>query len=93
MSEEGVRSQLAKITDLDLQDTRVSDLGPLVRCSNLERLNIGNTNVTELGPLARLTNLKFLYLGNTQVSRAEADRLQRALPSLAIIRGDGLSAN
>ena len=90
-SEEATTYHLAQITELDLKDSRVTDLGPLVRCPGLESLNIANTNVTDLGPLAQLTNLKVLYLGNTQISTVETDRLQRMLPSLAIVRTEGLS--
>ena len=52
---------------IDLGDTKVSDLSPLVRLSFLEKLWIFNTQVSDLTPLKELTNLEYLSLAGSPV--------------------------
>ncbi len=46
----------------------VTDLAPLARLTNLQRLSLYGTGVTDLAPLARLTNLQWLWLDGTRVT-------------------------
>lgn len=53
------------VTHLSLSMSRVSDLSPLSRFTELTHLNISNTWVTDLSPLRELTKLTHLYVSNT----------------------------
>ncbi len=53
---------------LSLNNTGVSDLGPLGSLTSLQILGLNNTGVSDLGPLGSLTSLQILWLQNTGVS-------------------------
>ena len=53
---------------LDLSHTKVSDLTPLAKLTNLTWLSLSHTQVSDFKPLAKLTRLEGLYLSHTQVS-------------------------
>ncbi len=59
---------LVNLKELDLKNTRVSDLTPLKGLPNLKKLELQFSKVTDLTPLKGLPNLRFLALGNTKVS-------------------------
>jgi internalin A len=49
------------LTELEVDDTEVSDLTPLAKLKKLERLSIRRTLVTDVSPLRELTKLKYVY--------------------------------
>jgi internalin A len=81
---------LTNLTFLALGGTQVTDAGlaHLKGLTNLSVLDLGDTQVTDAGlaHLKGLTNFSSLNLNGTHVSDAGAKELQRALPSLRIVR-------
>ncbi len=75
---------------LVLSSSTISDAGlvHLKGLASLSDVNLSSTQVTDAGlvHLTRLTNLSVLALRGTQVTDGGARQLQRALPSLKIIR-------
>ena len=59
------------LTSLSLNNTQVSDVGPLEKLTNLTQLSLRNTQVSDVKPLEKLTNLTELDLMNTQVSNVK----------------------
>ena len=57
-----------KLEQLYLINTRVSDVSPLSKMTNLEYLNLTSTRVSDVSPLSKLVKLEHLYLMNTGVS-------------------------
>ena len=67
--------QVSKLQDenidfhvLSLENTQVSDIGPLSGLTSLEYLHLNGTQVSDIGPLSHLTSLETLGLNGTQVS-------------------------
>lgn len=60
--------QLNALRRLDLEWTRVTDLGPIAGLTNLTHLWLENTPTSDLRPLSRLAELEVLLLGGTRVS-------------------------
>ena len=56
-----------ELTDLQLDDTPVSDLTPLSKLTKLEKLSIQRTRVKDLKPLKELKSLKFVYINGAPV--------------------------
>jgi hypothetical protein len=81
---------LTKLRHLRLNGTRVTDAGlvHLKGLSNLSVLGLSRTQVTDavLVHLKGLTNLKRLALNNTGVTDVGVKEVERALPSLTILR-------
>jgi internalin A len=81
---------LRKLSILGLGGTQVSDAGlaRLKGLNNVTSLALSNTQITDVGlvHLTGLTKLKQLNLAGTRVTDAGIEELQRALPSLHIIR-------
>jgi Leucine-rich repeat (LRR) protein len=71
---------------LDLQNTRVTDVGlaHLRGLVNLQSLDLGNTRITDKGlqMLRGLTNLRRLGLSNTKTTNQGMQDLQRAVPTV-----------
>ena len=59
------------LTELQLDDTQVSDLAPLAKCKKLEKLSIKHTNVIDVSPLKGLEKLKFLYVEGCAISNLD----------------------
>lgn len=83
--------QLKTLRRLVLRQTGVTDAGlkALTGLAVLESLNLYGTKVGDAGlaPLAELKQLKRLYLWQTAVTDGGVEKLQAALPALAIQRG------
>lgn len=58
---------LQTMTELDLSDRHITDLGPLASFSQLQRLYLSQNQITDLSPLSTLTHLEALYLPSNQV--------------------------
>ena len=58
---------------LDLKNTRVLNLEPLSRLTQLGSLSLDNTQISDITPLAKLIHLDELGLAHTQVSEAQID--------------------
>ncbi len=56
------------ITWLDLEGTRVTDLGPLARLTRMEKLDLRGTSVADLSPLSGMTHLRNLFLEGTEIA-------------------------
>ncbi len=63
-------ADLERVTNLDLEGTPLSEVGPLAWLTRLIVLDLTGTHVSNAGPLARLTDLVMLSLMNTRVSDA-----------------------
>lgn len=61
-------AQFQNLKELEVYDTKVSDLSPLTSLQNLTRLYIHNTHVSDLSPLAQLQSLTRLDIYSTKVS-------------------------
>ena len=59
---------LVNLTELELDDTQVSDISPLSKAKKLERLSIRRTLVTDVSPLKDLLKLKYLYVEGSAVT-------------------------
>jgi len=58
---------LSRLKELEISDTRVSNVDPLSRMPKLQILRFPKNPVTQLTPLSLLTNLRELDFSNTQV--------------------------
>lgn len=61
-------AHLLKLQNLDLQNTQITDLTPLIPLNGLRRLSLSNTPITDLRPVVPLTGLGTLFLGNTRIT-------------------------
>ena len=59
---------LAKVTRINLSNSRVTDLSPLAEITTLESLSLCGTPVVDLTPLRELTSLRTLNATRTQVA-------------------------
>ena len=73
------------VVAVDLSNSKVRDLTPLLGMKNLETLRLDGTQVTDLSPLAELKSLKCVWLHDTPVSAEQLQKLQQALPNCNII--------
>ena len=69
---------------LDLSDTSISDLSPIVNLSMLESLSLRETNVSNISPITKLTALQSLDLERTQISDLTPLAKLTALGSLSL---------
>ncbi|ECL0065261.1 hypothetical protein FJR50_03515, partial [Listeria monocytogenes] len=60
-------ANMSNLTDLGVQNTKVSDISPLENL-NLVELNIGGTKVSDLSPLANMTDMKKLTMFGLGIS-------------------------
>ncbi|MCX6247307.1 MAG: hypothetical protein NTW10_06210 [Bacteroidetes bacterium] len=60
-------TNLSRLKELEISDTRVSSLDPLSRMTQLQTLRFPKNPVTLLDPLSTLANLRELDFSNTQV--------------------------
>ena len=81
-----VVDQQRKTLQLNLSETKVTNLSPLKGLTNLQELNLYGTKVTDLSPLKELMKLQQLKLRETQVPDSAIEELQKAIPKLRIIR-------
>ena len=66
-------------------DNRISDLSPLAGLTNLRHIGLSGNQITDLSPLAGLKQLSELRLKDIpKLTRAEIDKLQKALPNCKI---------
>jgi YHS domain-containing protein len=86
---------LSDLTMLHLEKTGVTDAGlaHLKGLAKLEYLNLYSTGVTDKGlaSLEGLKDLKKLYLWQTKVSDAGVSSLKKAVPGVAVNRGEELA--
>jgi hypothetical protein len=70
---------------LGLDRNQITDLKPLAGLKELKTLGLGVNQITDLTPLAGLTKLESLRLQyNPDLTKAEIDKLQKALPNCKI---------
>lgn len=74
------------ITELSLDDTQVTDLGPLAKLTKLEKLSIKNTTVQDVSPLAKLTHLKRLDVAGCALNNVDTLSPLRAHGMLLITK-------
>jgi internalin A len=60
-------SKLKNFTELNLYDSKISDLQPLVNFQKLRLLFLSNNQISDLKPLVNLKSLQELYLANNLV--------------------------
>ncbi|HIG80509.1 MAG TPA: leucine-rich repeat domain-containing protein, partial [Verrucomicrobiales bacterium] len=58
----------AKVEELDLNCSEISDLKPLIRLINLKHLDLDNNKVSDLQPLSALTHLESLVIHRNQIT-------------------------
>ena len=63
----GCLSILTNLTELNLRDTGITNVGPLQYLTKLEKLDISNNPISDLGALAGLTKLTKLDASNTDL--------------------------
>jgi len=83
------KADLAKVTRLDLYDTKITDAGlkEVAKLQKLTHLFLYDTKITDAGlkDVAKLQNLTVLRLYNTKVTRAGVAELKKALPKCNIV--------
>ena len=77
-------ANLTALERLYLDETDVTDLGPLENLTALRRLDLDGTGVTDLWPLSSLPALKVLYLNRTQVSVEAVEKVRTLRPELDV---------
>ena len=83
---EAVR-EMQSLKQLDISDTRVSDLSPIARCqelrtlTRLKELDIANTKVTDLTPLYSLPINKLTVSVGDYVTKDDVRRFEQANPN------------
>lgn len=79
-------SKLVGLQELVLAGSQVNDLTPLASLAELPILDLSRTQIADVTPLEKLTDLQELNLAGAPVRDESVAELQRALPSLTIIR-------
>ena len=78
----GIRelAELTNLRTLNLMNTRISDVSPLVRLKKLEALQLSNTNVDDrcVDALEQLPHLRYLAVNGTRITDAGVRRLVHA---------------
>ena len=79
-------SNLSNLQSLDLDDSHISDLGPLSQLAHLKilRIEVPRTHVRDLTPLMGLNNLRHLDVSGTRVTKEQVEALKKALPHCII---------
>ena len=82
------RADLAKVTELDLTATLITDAGlkEVAKMQQLKGLTLVGTKITDAGlkELAKLQKLEYLYMDGTKVTNEGKLELQKALPKCII---------
>src|SRR6476661_3085627 len=65
---EAADGKLSNLTQLDLENNKISDIKPLESLTNLTELRLNNQQISDIKPLKSLTNLTELGLNNNQIS-------------------------
>lgn len=60
--------KFTNLSELYLDNNKISDISPLEQLINLENIALDNTKVSDINPLSSLANLKSISLNFTQVS-------------------------
>jgi len=60
--------KLSKITQLELNNEKITDITPLSRLTNLTELRLNNNEITDITPLSQLTNLTELQLNDNEIT-------------------------
>ncbi len=68
LKQESCNFDLECVFTLDLSDKKITDLGDLKECTNLEILNLSFNDIKDLTPLTQLTKLQFLNLSNNLIN-------------------------
>lgn len=64
--------QMTNLTELNLENTKITNISFLKNLKNLKKLNISGNNISDLSPLENLTNLEYLYINNNDVKDISA---------------------
>ncbi|PHS00491.1 MAG: hypothetical protein COA78_23865 [Blastopirellula sp.] len=76
-------AQLESLTIFAPNTTDIMDLTSLGKLTNLRQLSLLTSKINDLSPLENLVNLEHLTFSN-QVSKAEIDKLEKALPNCEV---------
>jgi len=66
--EEITTAELAKLTELEAEESGIADLSGLEYCTSLTALYLGGNQISDITPLENLTSLIALELGENQIS-------------------------
>ena len=84
------KADLAKLTDLSLSGTGITDAGlkEVAKLQQLKRLSLINTKITDAGlkEIAKMQKLTTLFLDDTNITDAGVAEFKKALPKCAIVR-------
>lgn len=61
-------TDVTTLTELNGDDSSISNLAGLEHCVNLTRLNLHNNDISDLSPVAGLTSLTMLTVGQNQIT-------------------------
>jgi hypothetical protein len=78
---------LPRLSGLVLTNNEVSDLSPIVLCSELRRLHLKENPIRDVSPLVKCTNIEELHLGGCPISDLSA------LETLSNLRDLSISAD
>jgi len=65
-------SNKTELKDLQISNTQISNLLPIVACINLDKLDISNTSISDISHLSKLTKLRKLNISFTLVTSLSA---------------------
>ena len=84
-----IQSYIGKaVVKVNLSDSDVKDLKPLLDLPELESLDLSLTEIEDMDTLVKLTNLKVLNLMYAEITTSNLMRLRESLPDCAIIIKD-----
>ena len=76
--------KLSSLTELTLDNNKISDIKPLQSLTNLIGIGLNNNEISDIKPLQSLTNLIALSLGKNKISDIKPLRSLTKLSSLAL---------
>ncbi len=67
---------LEETTQLDINDSQITDISGIENFTNLETLNIQNNNIEDISKLSTLTKLKMLNLNNNKLTNSSLKNIE-----------------
>jgi internalin A len=81
-------SKFKIITELDLSNNQISDVGPLASLINLKVLNLSNNQISDIEPLVGLSELSKLYLDENRINDIQPISKLKNLNTLTLKQND-----
>ena len=86
-----IKDDLKNIISLQLPESQIDDISPLVNLGALQILVLNNNQISDLKPLTGLTNLKSLNLANNKITDLTPLQTLKGLQELDLSNNPGLT--